>query len=140
MIILRFNRPKTRRNFFAARDCFTPCKQQRSLLEPMKDAAENVTRCATVLLSPARSSFDRFQNVRNRGEKLYSVVKSISRGRFCASPNMNGRMTVESNQNLSNSGKQRFSLRAFLRKKHGANYPINSTSVQKGRQQRQEHE
>ena len=133
MIISRFNRTETREKILVPRDRFTPCKPQPSLLEPMTDAAENAAPCGTILLSPARSSFDRFQNARNRGEKIYSKVKSISWGEHHVSPNRNGKMAVDLNQNMSNSGKQNFSLRGFLREKHEANNPLNSTSVQKGR-------
>jgi hypothetical protein len=119
------------------RDCFTPCKRLRSLLEPMTDAVENVAQLAAISLSPARSSFDRFQNSWKSGEKLYRTGKSISWGEICMNPNRNGQMSVAVDLNMSNNGKQRFSLRGFLREKHGANHPIYSTSLQKGRQQRE---
>lgn len=117
--------------------CFTPCKQHASLLEPLTDAAENAARRAAISLSSALSSFDRFQNARNSGEKIYRMVKSISWGHRRIVPNMNGQMTGRLTQQFSNSSKDQFSLRAFLRKKHESNQSLNSTSLQKGRHQRQ---
>jgi hypothetical protein len=116
---------------------FTPCKAQVWLLEPKADAAELAAKGAAILLSPARSSIDGFQKARKCGEKLYIWAESISWGEYCSGPNMNGEMTDNSNQKMSSSGKDYFSLRGFLRKKHEANHPTNSTSLQKGRQQRQ---
>jgi UDP-N-acetylmuramoylalanine-D-glutamate ligase len=90
MINLRFNQSKNRREISLQQDSFTPCKHQISLLEPLTDAAENAARHATILLSPALSSLDGFQNARDSGEKLYRIVESISRGQSSPSPNMNG--------------------------------------------------
>ena len=137
MTILRLNRREARDKISAREGRFTPCKQGLSLLERMTDAAENAARQATILLSPARSSFDGFQNARNSGEKLYCTVESISWGRHSLIPNMNGETSVESNYKMSDSGKQKFSFRGFLRENHEANNPTNSTSLQKGRQERQ---
>lgn len=116
---------------------FTPCKAPTWLLEPMTDTAEFAAQDAVILFSPARSSIDGFQKARKCGEKLYSKAKSISWGEQCGCPNINGEMTGYSKQKMSDSGKDNFSLRGFLRKKHEANNPLNSTSLQKGRQQRQ---
>lgn len=133
MKMLKLNGPESRRKISTAQTRFTPCMHPFGLLEPMTDAAENAARVATILLSPARSSLDRFQNARNRGEKLYSAVKSISWGERRISPNRNDKIAVELNQKMSNSENTDFSLRGFLRKKHEANNPLNSTPVQKGR-------
>jgi hypothetical protein len=116
---------------------FTPCKASIWLLEPKADAVELAAKSAAILPSPARSSIGGFQNARKPGEKLYRRAESISWGEHCAGPNMNGEMTGNSNQKISGSGKDYFSLRGFLREKHEANHPTNSTSLQKGRQQRQ---
>jgi hypothetical protein len=116
---------------------FTPCKPPTWLLEPKTDAAEFAAQHAVILFSPARSSIDGFQKARKCGEKLYIRAESISWGEQCASPNINGEMTDNSNQKMSSSGKDYFSLRGFLREKHEANNPKNSTSLEKGRQQRQ---
>ena len=132
-----FSQSKNRCKISMRQSCFTPCMQWGSLLEPLTDAAEHAAQCATILLSPARSSFDRFQNARNSGEKIYSTVKSISWGHRRESPNMNGQMTAESEQQMNGSGTYEFSVRAFLREKHEPNHSINSTSLQKGRHQRQ---
>lgn len=137
MSILSFSTSKNRRKISVRQRCFTPCMQWGSLLEPLTDAAEHAAQCATILLSPARSSFDRFQNARNSGEKIYSKVKSISWGHRRISPNINGRMTGRLTQHFSNSRKDEFSLRGFLRKNHVANHSITSTSSEKGRHPRQ---
>ena len=133
----RHNATGRRRKISSVQGRFTPCKRRLSLLEPMTDAAKNAAGFATILLSPARSSFDGFQNARNGGEKLYSVEESISWGEQRLNPNRNGEMAVGPIQKMDNVRKQNFSLRGFLREKHGANNPTNSTSLQKGRQQRQ---
>ena len=132
-----FSQSKIHKKISVRQDRFTPCMQRVSLLEPMTDAAENAAQRATILLSPARSSFDRFQNARNSGEKIYSRVKSISWGHNRISPNINGQMTGRLTQYFSNSRKDEFSLRGFLRKNHVANHSITSTSSEKGRHQRQ---
>jgi UDP-N-acetylmuramoylalanine--D-glutamate ligase len=59
---------------------FTPCTLADSLLEAVTEAAKNATPGDVILLSPACSSFDQFQNYQQRGEKFYAAVKSISRG------------------------------------------------------------
>jgi hypothetical protein len=132
-----FTQPETRRKISLRSKCFTPCKHQVSLLEPFSDAAENAARHATILLSPARSSHDGFQNARITGEKIYRKVKSISWGHRRESPNRNGQMTAKSEQQMGSTGTREFSIRAFLRKKHESNHSLNSTSLQKGRHQRQ---
>jgi hypothetical protein len=137
MINPRFNESKNRRKISARQSCFTPCKRKILLLEPLKDAAENAAQCATILLSPALASFDGFQNARNSGEKIYIRMKSISWGYRRIGPNMNGQMTAQSTWPINSSGNDEFSLRAFLREKHVANHSITSTSLQKGRHQRQ---
>ena len=113
---------------------FTPCNARVWLLEPMTDAAELAAKRAAILLSEARSSIDGFQKARKCREKLYRKAKSISWGELWANPNINGKMTGNLNQAISDSGKHHFSLRGFLREKHEANNPLNSTSLQKGRQ------
>src|SRR5579863_5974122 len=101
MTNLSFNESENREKISSLQNCFTPCKPTTSLLEPLTDAAENAARYATILLSPALSSFDRFQNARNSGEKIYRRVKSISRGRCSVSPNINGQMTDSLTRQLS---------------------------------------
>jgi UDP-N-acetylmuramoylalanine--D-glutamate ligase len=59
---------------------FTPCTLAESLLEAVTEAAKKAAPGDVILLSPACSSFDQFQNYQERGEKFYAAVKSISRG------------------------------------------------------------
>lgn len=136
----RFCQSKSQRKISVRSTCFTPCKRRGSLLEPMTDAAENAARRATVSHSSALSSFDRFQNARNSDEKIYRMVESISWGHCRESPNMNGQMSAKSGQQISRTGTPEFSIRAFLRKKHESKHSLNSTSLQKGRHQRQTNE
>jgi UDP-N-acetylmuramoylalanine-D-glutamate ligase len=90
MINSNFNQSKKSQKISLQQNSFTPCKHQISLLEPLTDAAENAARRATILLSPALSSLDGFQNARDSGEKLYRTAESISWGHSSLSPNMNG--------------------------------------------------
>jgi hypothetical protein len=64
---LKFNESKNGRKISVQQGCFTPCKRRVWLLEPLTDAAENAAQYATISLSSALSSFDRFQNARNSG-------------------------------------------------------------------------
>jgi UDP-N-acetylmuramoylalanine--D-glutamate ligase len=52
----------------AVRDSFPTCLAASSLLEAMAEAAKNATSGDVVLLSPACSSWDQFQNHQHRGE------------------------------------------------------------------------
>jgi len=112
---------------------FTACTARISLLETVTDAAENVVKMATILLSTARSSFDGFQNARKSGQRLCGIVKSISSGKANANPNIRGKMTASLNRRKMNLGKCNFSSRGFLRENHEANHLITQTS-EKGRQ------
>ena len=75
----------------AAWSLFTPCTVSNSLLEAVTEAAENATSGDVVLLSPACSSFDQFQNYQQRGEEFCEAVKSIGRGVRAGTPNRNGK-------------------------------------------------
>jgi UDP-N-acetylmuramoylalanine--D-glutamate ligase len=75
----------------AAWDSFTPCAVPGSLLEAVAEAAKNATSGDVVLLSPARSSWDQFQNHQHRGEVFCQAVKSIGRGVHGGTPNINGK-------------------------------------------------
>ncbi len=59
---------------------FTPCAVAGSLLEAVTEAAKNVTSGDVVLLVPACSSWDQFQNHPHRGDVFFRAVKSIGRG------------------------------------------------------------
>jgi UDP-N-acetylmuramoylalanine--D-glutamate ligase len=82
---------ETREKIRAAWSLFTPCTLSDSLLEAVVEAAKNAAPGDAILLSPACSSFDQFQNYQQRGEKFCAAVKSISRGGHYADPNINGR-------------------------------------------------
>jgi UDP-N-acetylmuramoylalanine--D-glutamate ligase len=85
---------EAREKIRAAWGLFTPCTLSDSLLEAVTEAAKNATAGDVVLLSPACSSFDQFQNYQQRGERFYQAVKSISGGRHDANPHMNGNTTA----------------------------------------------
>jgi hypothetical protein len=111
---------------------FTACTPGVSLLETTIEAAEIATAGVGVLLSTACSSFDRFQNLQQRGKRICRSMKSISWGGCAASPNRHGESGCVLNRSRNKNGKDDFSLRGFLRENRGANEPIKSTS-QKGR-------
>lgn len=57
---------------------FTPCSLFGSLLEAVQEAARRSTPGDVVLLSPACSSFDQFQNYQHRGDVFRQAVASLS--------------------------------------------------------------
>ena len=71
---------EAREKIRAAWSLFTPCTLADSLLEAVTEATRNASPGDVVLLSPACSSFDQFQNYQQRGERFCEIVKSISRG------------------------------------------------------------
>jgi len=112
---------------------FTACTAVTSLLETVTDAAEIAARLVAMMLSTARSSFEDFQNARNSGQNLYILVKSISWGRFAATPNISGERPLAGSWTSMTTGNNNFSFRAFLSEKHEANNSIIQTSIEKGR-------
>jgi len=62
----------------AAWSLFTPCTVMDSLLEAVSKAAEKASSGDVVLLSPACSSFDQFQNYQHRGEVFREAVARLS--------------------------------------------------------------
>ncbi|MEW6156771.1 MAG: UDP-N-acetylmuramoyl-L-alanine--D-glutamate ligase [Verrucomicrobiota bacterium] len=66
---------ETREKIRAAWSLFTPCTVTDSLLEAVTRAAENAASGDVVLLSPACSSFDMFQNYQQRGEVFRQAVE-----------------------------------------------------------------
>jgi UDP-N-acetylmuramoylalanine--D-glutamate ligase len=68
---------ETREKIRAAWSLFTPCTLVDSLLEAVTDAARNAVAGDVVLLSPACSSFDQFQNYQHRGEVFRQAVKGL---------------------------------------------------------------
>jgi UDP-N-acetylmuramoylalanine--D-glutamate ligase len=76
---------------------FTPCTIAGSLLEAVAEAAINATSGDVVLLAPAYSSWDQFQNHQYRSEVLCQAVRSIGRGLGGGTPNISGK-TVTAQQ------------------------------------------
>lgn len=70
---------ETREKLRAAWSLFTPCTLADSLLEAVQSAAREAVRGDVVLLSPACSSFDQFQNYKHRGEVFRQAVKDLQR-------------------------------------------------------------
>jgi UDP-N-acetylmuramoylalanine--D-glutamate ligase len=68
---------ETRERIRAAWSLFTPCAVVDSLLEAIKQSAVNAVPGDVVLLSPACSSFDMFQNYQHRGEVFRQAVQAL---------------------------------------------------------------
>ena len=68
---------ETREKIRAAWSLFTPCTLVDSLLEAVTESAQNAVAGDVVLLSPACSSFDQFQNYQHRGEVFRQAVKNL---------------------------------------------------------------
>ncbi len=68
---------EAREKIRAAWSLFTPCALADSLLEAVSEAARNAVAGDVVLLSPACSSFDQFQNYQHRGEVFRQAVESL---------------------------------------------------------------
>src|SRR5438445_9251532 len=78
----------------AAWSLFTPCTVVGSLLEAVQQSAANAVPGDIVLLSPACSSFDMFQNYRHRGEVFRQAIgqlkQSTGRGAGGGNPSAGG--------------------------------------------------
>jgi len=61
----------------AAWSLFTPCILKDSLVEAVHEAARKAVAGDVVLLSPACSSFDQFQNYQHRGEVFRAAVNNL---------------------------------------------------------------
>lgn len=68
---------ETREKLRAAWSLFTPCTLADSLLEAVRSAARDAVSGDVVLLSPACSSFDQFQNYKHRGEVFRQAVNDL---------------------------------------------------------------
>lgn len=68
---------ETRERIRAAWSLFTPCTLVDSLLEAVTRASEAAVSGDVVLLSPACSSFDMFQNYQHRGEVFRQAVQEV---------------------------------------------------------------
>jgi len=70
---------ETREKIWSAWGLFTPCVLVDSLIEAVHQAARSAVAGDVVLLSPACSSFDQFQNYQQRGEVFRKAVKNLER-------------------------------------------------------------
>jgi UDP-N-acetylmuramoylalanine--D-glutamate ligase len=78
---------ETREKLRAAWSLFTPCTLVGSLLEAVTEAAREAQPGDVVLLSPACSSFDMFQNYQQRGEVFRQAVEAwVATTRGAAGP------------------------------------------------------
>jgi UDP-N-acetylmuramoylalanine--D-glutamate ligase len=68
---------ETREKIRAAWSLFTPCTLCDSLIEAVSEAARNAVAGDVVLLSPACSSFDQFQNYQHRGNVFRETVQKL---------------------------------------------------------------
>ncbi len=68
---------ETREKIRAAWSLFTPCSVMGSLLEAVAESAKHAVSGDVVLLSPACSSFDQFQNYQHRGEVFRQAVAQL---------------------------------------------------------------
>lgn len=69
---------ETREKIRAAWGLFTPCTLADSLLEAVAEAARQAVPGDVILLSPACSSFDQFQNYQHRGEVFRQAVRDLA--------------------------------------------------------------
>jgi hypothetical protein len=116
---------------YSSAGAFTSCTRRVSLLETFANAAKSAAAGDEILLSPVRSSSERFQNLQQRGEEIYLPAKSISWGCPAASPKIHGDCSGSLNRARNSVVTKNFSRRDLLRENHGANEHINRTS-QKG--------
>ena len=73
-----FRTGEIRKKIDPAKKRFTPCTLFNSLLEAITEAAKNAAIGDVVLLSPACSSFDQFQNYQHRGEVFRAAVRGLA--------------------------------------------------------------
>ena len=69
---------ETREKIRAAWSLFTPCTLKDSLIEAVTEAATSAVSGDVVLLSPACSSFDQFQNYQHRGDVFRQAVAELA--------------------------------------------------------------
>ncbi len=69
---------ETKEKIRAAWSLFTPCSLCDSLIEAVSEAARSAAAGDVVLLSPACSSFDQFQNYQHRGDVFRQAVLKLA--------------------------------------------------------------
>jgi UDP-N-acetylmuramoylalanine--D-glutamate ligase len=107
------NREKLR----AAWSLFTPCVLVETLLEAVSKASEDAAPGDVVLLSPASSSFDMFENYQHRGAMFRQAVQSLSKASSGVVSKSQSRDSVSNDKEYRNSFKEFFEVgRANLRK------------------------
>ena len=124
----KWNDQKVRADFRV----FTACTAGVSLLEPVIGAVKTAPVGDEFLPSPACSSFERFQNFKQTGERIAPFLQSISWGCYPVSPKMHGDLSFVPEQSSGKNRNVNFSRCGFLREKRAASEPIKSSS-QKGR-------
>lgn len=78
---------ETREKIRAAWSLFTPCTAVSTLLEALSEAVKHAVPGDVVLLSPACSSFDQFQNYQHRGDVFrHGVMQLAAEGDHAAGP------------------------------------------------------
>jgi UDP-N-acetylmuramoylalanine--D-glutamate ligase len=70
---------ESREKLRASWSLFTPCVVVDSLLEAVQRAADSAMNGDIVLLSPACSSFDMFENYQDRGEMFRAAVEQLTK-------------------------------------------------------------
>jgi UDP-N-acetylmuramoylalanine--D-glutamate ligase len=80
---------ETREKMRAAWSLFTACTLADSLIEAVSLAAEKAVPGDVVLLSPACSSFDMFQDYKHRGEVFRQAVEHLARTMGCVTERRN---------------------------------------------------
>lgn len=85
---------ETRERIRFAWSSFTPCTLADSLVEAVTEAARNAVAGDVVLLSPACSSFDQFQNYQHRGEVFRQAVRGLPRPAEAEPPDRANRSRV----------------------------------------------
>lgn len=70
---------ESREKLRASWSLFTPCTVVDSLLEAVQSAAESAATGDIVLLSPACSSFDMFENYQDRGKMFRAAVEQLTK-------------------------------------------------------------
>jgi hypothetical protein len=96
------------------------CLLVGSLLETLPVAARSVSVGDAILLSPACSSFDRFRNYQQSGQRFCTASKTISRGVQTDNPNGNGGLVIQAVPRKLATGNKHYLLRGFLRENPGA--------------------